>query len=55
MNPEESLEESKRETETMRPTLQDEYIEQLKENNQVLKDLIRNKNKEIISLEMNFK
>lgn len=35
--------------------LQKEYISQLKDNNKVLKDLIRNKNKEIVSLEMTIK
>mmetsp|Transcript_14224 Transcript_14224/g.14209 ORF Transcript_14224/g.14209 Transcript_14224/m.14209 type:complete len:92 (+) Transcript_14224:117-392(+) len=35
--------------------LQQEYIDQLKDNNKVLKDLIRNKNKEIVSLEMTIK
>ncbi|CAI2363845.1 unnamed protein product [Moneuplotes crassus] len=37
------------------PSPQTEYISQLKDNNKVLKDLIRNKNKEIVSLEMTIK
>ena len=51
----ENIELSKREATSERQGLQEIYINQLKENNQVLKDLIRNKNKEVISLELQMK
>lgn len=46
---------SLREMESERLDLESAYISQLKENNKVLKDLMKNKNKEIISLEMQIK
>lgn len=49
------LELTNRETEREKQELQDAYVKQLKENNKVLKDLMKNKNKEVISLELQIK
>ena len=54
LNPEENETKEKRK-EPEKDSLHDEYIAQLKENNNVLKDLLRNKNKEIIALELKIK
>ena len=49
------LELSKREANIEKIDSQEIYIKQLKENNKVLKDLMRNKNKEIVTLEKQLK
>ena len=53
--PEDKLELSKREANIEKIDSQEIFIKQLKENNKVLKDLMRNKNKEIVTLEKQLK